>query len=83
VLPASDRHLAAALDADGGLFATGNEAGDVCLWDTASGQPVRVLSGHQAAVTAVAFAPAGGVLAAGSADGTVCLWELATGTAAR
>jgi WD40 repeat protein len=39
----------------------------------------KVLKGHSAAVTAVAFSPAGSALASGSADGTIGLWDAKTG----
>jgi dipeptidyl aminopeptidase/acylaminoacyl peptidase len=47
---------------------------------TAAAAPeAKVLKGHSAAVTAVAFSPAGSALASGSADGTIGLWDAKTG----
>jgi WD40 repeat protein len=51
----------------------------VRLWDVASGKPGRTLTGHTAAVTAIAFAPDGKTVASGSADRTARLWDVSTG----
>ena len=40
---------------------------------------VRVLSGHQGAITSICISPDGRFLASGSLDKTVRLWEVATG----
>ena len=42
-------------------------------------QPARYLTGHTAAITAMAFAPNGKIFATGSEDGTVRLWNPLTG----
>jgi RNA polymerase sigma factor (sigma-70 family) len=57
--------------------------GDIRLWEVATGQQRRHLSGDQGPVTAVAFAPGGQTLASGSDDGTVRLWAVRTGTELR
>src|SRR5262249_39304808 len=51
----------------------------VRLWDVPTGRCLRVLEGHQAAVTAVALSPDGRLALSGGEDRTLKLWRLATG----
>jgi WD40 repeat protein len=52
--------------------------GTVILWDMATGQPLKRLSGHKDAVTSVTFSPDGKTFASGSYDGTIILWDVAS-----
>ncbi len=59
------------------------EDGVVRLWDTATGNEVLTLHGHDGAITGVAFSPDGQHLATSSVDRTVRLWSAATGSVVR
>ena len=49
------------------------------LFDLADGSNRRVLAGHTAPLSAMAFSPAGGQIATASEDGSVLVFETATG----
>ena len=56
----------------------------VAIWDVASPQaPLNVLSGHESAVKAIAYAARGPFIASGSADKTVKLWKSDSGQLVR
>ena len=48
----------------------------VKVWDAATGQELRTLTGHTDGVSSVAFTPDGQRLASGSYDDTVKIWEI-------
>ncbi len=52
---------------------------DLRLWDPATGNCARVLTGHAGAVRGVAFSPDGTLLAAVGLSNTARLWDPATG----
>jgi WD40 repeat protein len=83
VQPAPARCHAVGLDPDAGLLATGAADGSVCVWDAATGRPLRILRGHPSRVSAIGFSPDGASLASGSADGRVCIWSITSGTLVR
>ena len=49
------------------------------VWDLASGETVRTLSGHTGSVRAVAVTPDGRQVVSGSDDNTLRVWDLASG----
>jgi WD40 repeat protein/serine/threonine protein kinase len=49
------------------------------LWDTTSGQGIRMFPGHDEEVLGIAFSPDGKWIASGADDNTVRLWDVATG----
>jgi WD40 repeat protein len=68
---------AVAYSPDGARLASGDETGDVILWDTAAGRPGGTLPGR---VVGIAFSPEGRRVAAAAADGIVKVWQANDGT---
>jgi WD40 repeat protein len=72
-----------AFSADGKTLVTGggfnDVAGDVRLWDVATGTERGCLKGLRAVVSALALAPNGQTLASASFGGLVALWDVTTG----
>ena len=68
---------------DGRMLACGARTGEIRIWDTSTGQPTQVLSGHAKGVNALAFSPDGKALASGGRDKTVRLWDTSTGRETR
>ncbi|MFG3323914.1 NB-ARC domain-containing protein [Streptomyces sp. NPDC048171] len=65
---------------DGTWLATGDEHGEVRLWDIPSGHCTAVLTGHRGPVKTLAIAPDGTWLASGGADREVRLWDVLSGS---
>ena len=68
-----------AFSPDGRLLATASCDKTARLWDPATGEHRRTLTGHTGGVCGVAFSPDGRLLATASGDGTARLWDPATG----
>lgn len=60
---------------DGTKLATGDRAGGLHLWDSASGGIIVSLSEHKDAVLALSWRTDGLVLASGGEDGQLILWD--------
>src|SRR5262249_54282601 len=65
-----------AFSPDGQLLATGGRDNSIVLWESGTGQAVRVLRGHVRPVRSLAFTPDGQALLSGSADTTALLWSV-------
>jgi len=79
---------AAAFSPDGAQIATGggNSSTDanaqdqsIRLWSAENGRPLRVLTGHEGNVSAIAYSPDGSLLASTSFDRTTKLWRATDG----
>jgi WD40 repeat protein len=74
-LPQEQPVTALAFSPDGRLLAvaSGNE---IVLWEPASQQPLKMLSGHTDLISVLRFSPNGTLLASASADQTVRFWQV-------
>lgn len=63
---------------NGKLIACANYDKMVRIWDIATGDLIRVLSGHKDQVWGVEFSPDGSFLASASEDKTIRIWDTAT-----
>ncbi|MEB3830664.1 NACHT and WD40 repeat domain-containing protein [Phormidium sp. CCY1219] len=71
--------LSVAFTPDGQYCATGDQPGDIYLWQVADGKPIWRYSGHAGAVWSLAVAPDGNTLVSASDDTTVKLWQVQSG----
>jgi RNA polymerase sigma factor (sigma-70 family) len=70
---------AVAISPDGRMLATAGKAGVIRLWDTASGEEARQLTGHSAIIYHLDFLADGTTLVSTSADKTTRFWDARTG----
>lgn len=68
------RHVAVAFSPDGAQLATGGEAGEINVWETATGQLVYTLRGADRRVDTVTFTADGRFIVA-SSGGLVSVWS--------
>jgi WD40 repeat protein len=68
-----------ALSPDGQWLAGGTDEGTIALWNTAGGELLATLSGHEAAINDMAFSLDGRRLVSAGAKEALRLWELPSG----
>jgi hypothetical protein len=71
-----------AFSPQGKLLAAATRAGEIVLWELATGQPLERFRGHAKEITSLAFSPDGRRLLSASEDTTMLLWQLAGSAAA-
>src|SRR6185295_14918637 len=65
---------------DGAQLAVGDDAGQICIWDTADGNLRREFHAHDGAVQSISWHPDGRRLATASDDSSIRLWDSETGS---
>lgn len=82
VLQTTHAHLAGvyacAISPDGSYIASASSDQTVKVWNTATGEEVHTLLGHESMVVDCAFSPDGSLVASAGADGTVRVWNCVT-----
>lgn len=68
--------MAVAFHPNGDTLATGSVDGSIKLWEVATGELSRTLSGHKSWVNSLAYSSDGSRLFSGSSDGTVRVWKV-------
>jgi len=63
--------------------ATGSRDKSIRLWDSQTGQCLRIFIGHDNWIRALVFHPSGKYLLSASDDKTIRIWDLATGRCAK
>ena len=77
VLQGSAEATCVTFSADGSLFASGDEGGDIRVWDIQTGiYKVLFQGGEENRAKSIAFAPKGTLLASGTEDGDVRIWDV-------
>jgi WD40 repeat protein len=64
---------------DGSLIAAGDDSGAVRLFESATGQYRRSITGHADTISSIAFDADGRIMATGCYDNTVFVWDVASG----
>lgn len=65
-----------AVSPDHKLLAIGREKGDAIIWHLEEKRIVRIISGHQSAITAIDFSPDNQRILTASRDATVRVWDI-------
>jgi len=67
---------ALAISSDQRLLAIGRVKGDALIWDMENKEVVRIISGHQSAITDIDFSPDNKLLLTSSRDKTARVWDI-------
>ncbi len=65
---------------DGHLLLTGDEDGQLVVWDCRDMSRIKDWSAHQGGISAIAVSPTGNEIATGSADGQLRIWVFPQGS---
>ena len=68
-----------AFSTDGSKLVTGNSDHSISVWDAATRELLKTLSGHTEYLTGLSVSPDGAVVASASNDLTVVIWDAASG----
>ena len=60
---------------DSTRLAIGSYDGTIVIWDSATGNSIRILRGHQESITAITFSRGDAQLISAATDGTVRMWR--------
>ena len=83
-LATGDMILEGRSESSGGRVGWREVAGEVRLWDVATGQPIRTFAGQRNGLGAVAISPDGSKVAGGTATtGVIRVWDAPTGATLR
>jgi WD40 repeat protein len=61
---------------DDSIFATGEENGEIHLWEMITGKHIQTMRGHQGIVECISFSSDGQMLVTGGRDTTALVWDL-------
>ena len=76
----TDDITSAAFSPDGKSFVSASRDSKLILWNTETGQGIRIFRGHEGGVSSVAFHPDGRSIASASRwDKTIHIWDVETG----
>ena len=59
-----------------GVFCTGDDSKNVCIWAIQSQMPLKVLGGHNSEITSIIFSKDEKYAFAGTAGGSIHMWDL-------
>ena len=79
ILSHSQPVWATAISANGQILASGSQDRTIKVWNAATGQLQRTLTGHKDTVRSLAMSADGRILASGSGDTKIKLWNLPQG----
>ncbi|GAB1543678.1 NB-ARC domain-containing protein [Scytonema sp. NUACC21] len=75
--------LAIAFNSNGEILATGDDKGDIYLWQATDGQLILTLKGHTSQITSIDFHPENLLLVSRGQDQIVKFWDVKTGQVIR